>query len=1259
MILVFILTVGAELSAQTEVSGIISSDTTWTQAMSPIIITGEVTVNSGVTLTVDPGVTVLLNSGLSLTIDGSLRAIGTVTDSITFTANTATPMPGFWGGVVFNSSSSNDTLEYCKMEYGWQVITVYSTSSILIKHCMIINNEDRSIHLRNGASPTIMNNIISNNGYGIVGWPNCSPLIEDNIITNNSVHGLNFDFSSNPTIRGNVISNNGWGIVAVNNCSPIIEDNIIRNNIGGIYTYGYASPMIIHNTITGNQYGIYSNYEFSPEEGTWPPIYYNNIYANVYNFYNRTTQNVDAASNWWGTTNTDSIDAHIWDYNDDQSAGTINYTPVLNVPDTDSPSIPYYISISRDSLNFGLTRMDSTKNLQFNVYNYGTDGTLEVTNITSSGGEFVPTPTSASISPGDASTITINFTPTDMLTYSDSLTIFSNDPNNPQVTLYVSGTGDPIVAHTPAQNALNVSQSTDISVTFGVAINLATINANTYVIHASQTGLHTGAYSYDSGTKTATFYPDTDFNVGEVVNVTLTTGIQNILGNPIPNSYNWSFTIESIDGSGVFAVAEDVGVGSTPTSVTSGDFDGDSDLDLAVTNGNSNTVSILINDGSGNFTQTTTLGVGGYPRSVSAGDFDGDGDMDLAVANESSNTISILKNDGNANFTQSSTLGVGSGPFRVSIGDYDGDGDLDLAVPNHGSNTVSILVNDGSGSFTEISTVDVGNQPVGVAAGDLDGDGDLDLAVSNWGGGSGTTVSILMNDGSGSFTQSFTVVVGSGPTGVYSGDYDGDGDLDLAVANQYSNTLSILTNNGTGSFTESSTIEVGNYPARVTTGDFDGDGDLDLAVANWGQGSGTTVSILTNDGSGSFTKSEVQVRNGPITPTAADFDGDGDLDLAVSNSGSNTVSILENLPVVQDIEVSTTLLTFGVIQSNSSKSLTFRIFNQGGLNQLNVSSISGSLPSIFSVTPSSGIINAQDTLTITVTFTPSEGIIYNDSLTISSDDPDEPTVTVSLTGIGAPTVTSFSPDRNSHNATETADISATFNSNMSTNTIDNNSFLAFGEISGKHNGVISYDFATKTAAFNPDSNFVFGEKVQVVLTEDVKSDPDAISLINGYSWKFGVAPLFGSGDFTLDVTSYITGATPFDIATGDFDGDGYSDYVVANSGENSVSVFLNDQSGGFSLSATYNVGANPQGVTVADVDADGYTDIIVSNNSDNNVSVLINDGTGSFGTATNHSVGTGPRAVASADLDNDGNLDIVTGNVTGNNISILSSVRLK
>ncbi|MEO7197798.1 MAG: VCBS repeat-containing protein, partial [Solirubrobacterales bacterium] len=138
--------------------------------------------------------------------------------------------------------------------------------------------------------------------------------------------------------------------------------------------------------------------------------------------------------------------------------------------------------------------------------------------------------------------------------------------------------------------------------------------------------------------------------------------------------------------------------GNTPSSVAVGDFDGNGNQDLAVTNQSTGKVTILLGDGTGNFTvpASSPESVGSQPTSVAVGDFGGDGNEDLAVTNSSGNTVTILLGDGTGDFSEPATspeVVAGLQAFAVAVGDFDEDGDDDLAVANQGSENASILLN--------------------------------------------------------------------------------------------------------------------------------------------------------------------------------------------------------------------------------------------------------------------------------------------------------------------------------------------------------------------------------------------------------------------------------------------------------------------------------------------------------------------------------------------------------------------------------------
>ena len=162
------------------------------------------------------------------------------------------------------------------------------------------------------------------------------------------------------------------------------------------------------------------------------------------------------------------------------------------------------------------------------------------------------------------------------------------------------------------------------------------------------------------------------------------------------------------------------------------------------------------------------------------------------------------------------------------------------------------------------------------------------------------TLTILTNDGSGGFAPASMPSVGNGPVVVTSADVNGDGKVELISANWGNgsgNSLTVLTNNGNGGFGSNATCTVGVGPSFVTAADINGDGKLDLINANIGYFNGNTLTVLTNNANGGFGSSATYaVGNNPTEVIAADVNGDGKLDLISADSGVgvNTLMVLTN-----------------------------------------------------------------------------------------------------------------------------------------------------------------------------------------------------------------------------------------------------------------------------------------------------------------------------------------------------------------------------
>jgi hypothetical protein len=201
---------------------------------------------------------------------------------------------------------------------------------------------------------------------------------------------------------------------------------------------------------------------------------------------------------------------------------------------------------------------------------------------------------------------------------------------------------------------------------------------------------------------------------------------------------------------------------------------------------------------------------------------------------------------------------VGANPVAVVTADLANNGKLDLVTANSGSYTISVLMDNGDGTFGAAQTYAVGSDPVAVAVGDFNGDGKLDIVTANeW----SNTVSVLLGNGDGSFQAAKSYAVGSQPDSVAVGKFDGK--LDIVTANLGDNTVSLLPGNGDGTFGVAQKVASFNAPiVSLAVGDFNADGKLDLAVATRGTdgtggyyyypGNAPAVTVLMGNGNGTF-----------------------------------------------------------------------------------------------------------------------------------------------------------------------------------------------------------------------------------------------------------------------------------------------------------------------------------------------------------------------------------------------------------------------
>ena len=300
------------------------------------------------------------------------------------------------------------------------------------------------------------------------------------------------------------------------------------------------------------------------------------------------------------------------------------------------------------------------------------------------------------------------------------------------------------------------------------------------------------------------------------------------------------------------------------------------------------------------------IAVGEAPNSVEIADFSGDGKLDLVVANSGSNNVTILLGDGKGSFAEAkgSPFPAGHSPNDICVGDFNGDGSLDLAIANHEATYLTVLLGDGLGRFSRAPrspvTVLSRPHPHGVATGDFDGDGKLDIVTESW---RENKVIVVFGDGRGGFGgPGLKFAVGKRPyQRVRVADVNGDGIADIITTNLEGDNVTVLLGDGEGGFNQAagSPFPCGKSPFSVAIGDLNGDGKPDFAIANWaGQSEtkiGEGVTIMFGDGDGRFKSiagSVFPTGGGPGRIAIGDVDGDGACDVAVTNYLSSSVTVL-------------------------------------------------------------------------------------------------------------------------------------------------------------------------------------------------------------------------------------------------------------------------------------------------------------------------------------------------------------------------------
>jgi hypothetical protein len=647
-------------------------------------------------------------------------------------------------------------------------------------------------------------------------------------------------------------------------------------------------------------------------------------------------------------------------------------------------------------------------------------------------------------------------------------------------------------------------------------------------------------------------------------------------------------------------------VGGDPTSVAVGDLLGNGLQDIVTGNSNG-TVNVVLSNGKGTFGTPTSISIGATPVALAVADFNGDGKLDVVTAN-SNGTVTFLPGNGKGSFGSPTTTNIGGTFTSVAVGDFNGDKKPDLVVGT--STGLDVLLGNGNGTFALNQTVPFAihyanlqiPEPVtAVAVSDLRGNGIDDVVAL-----AGSEVNVLLGNGNG--TVQGPVAYQAGGFAVRSfavGDFAGNGKPDVVTSNDsaYNTpaTLSVLANNGNGTFKLTQTVTVGETATALATGDFRGTGKLDLVLA---AGPGTDIlNVLPGNGNGTFAVAPSYAAGTlPEHMAAGVFTSSGKPDLVVTDLGGGATVLLNNgdgtfrpgpnlsLSSIADAVV------VGDFTGNGKQDIA--VGNQDGTIDVFLGNGNGTFqaPKVFNL-GSSDVVRSL----VTGHFTTSGHLDL--AATVDVQNQAQTGEVVVLLGNGNGT---FRRGQTINVGTDALGLaSADFNNDGKADLVTT-TMLADGTrdvkaLLGNGNGTFKAPLSTPTG-FAPTS----------VATGDFNGDgkPDLV-LIDYFDTDNSVLVMTGNGNGTFGKPLAIkfNAQLGFEApVVGDFFGDGKLS-VAVTTGDGSVSVLRGNGDGTFqapSSTLTDFNGSFPNALVVADFNGDGKPDLAVSNFVAGDVSVLLN-----------------------------------------------------
>jgi len=601
-----------------------------------------------------------------------------------------------------------------------------------------------------------------------------------------------------------------------------------------------------------------------------------------------------------------------------------------------------------------------------------------------------------------------------------------------------------------------------------------------------------------------------------------------------------------------------------------------------------------------------------------------------------------------AGFKVGRTVNLEATPFGMAAGDFNADGHLDLAVsPNNDSSAVMVLPGrGGTEGFGPPTRFPAGGQTLRMAAGDFNGDGKLDLAVSLNPSSQPGKLAILLNDGTGKFGAPNLITLAGDPTQPVLSDVNNDGKLDIVTALSTGTTdgkVSILLGNGTGGFSQAANSPFATFSFNPSV----------LVIGDFNEdgkrdlalpGSLGGVDVLLGDGAGGFAAGVNTPTSGSsLTLTAGDFNDDGHLDLL---NGNRMILGSGTANFAAPIVVDLPEDTNAALAAdvNHDNHLDLVAAGPSGLTIM-LGNGAGNMVRAKSYTSGFTIFGAASSFAVPGDF---------------NEDGKLDLAAVQISGIGileGDGTGAFNDVLSYHASISTPHylVAADFNNDGKQDVAFNSAFPGFGpQISG-----IEVALGDGSGGFTKKSVSNFGTvRLSSIAAADFNSD-GKLDLAVTRSEEGSVSILLndGTGGFPTNgffLLGFSVGSRASAIETGDFNHDTKADLIAINPRDNSLVVLFGNGDGSFSGSVT---SVSLQGsssfaddLDIGDFNADGKPDVAVVRSGGTIVDVLQGDGTGYFFNYATLQIPGTPVSVVARDLNGDGKLDIAVTNFETDNL---------